>query len=210
MTTLGGAGPDSSGGLAHGHQQVPAEAGLDDDDYYYVDRQGAWWPLPGWMHPECVDPHLAVDYGTCCKYPADGLVQRALDLADAVDGTLTAFDVPTGGDCRRAARELARLLKSVPALIAEIRPAMTDDNPEVVEQLLCPVGRLNLLVLELSLRSGCPWACGDHGASDRRAELAPMVPLLDECQDALFAVLTPRPGRRRGGVTAIESGHTYG
>jgi hypothetical protein len=164
MTIRRGIGLDGSGGPANSHQQVPTDVGLDDD-YYYVDRQGAWWPLPAWMHPECVDPHLAVDYGTCCKYPADDLVLRALGLADAVDGTLTAFDVHAG-DCQQAAGELARLLKSVPTLIAEIRPAMTDDNREAVEQFLCPVGRLNLLVLELSLRPGCPWACTDHGASD--------------------------------------------
>jgi len=198
MTTRHGAGLDSLGGPANSHQQVLTDVGLDDDDCYYVDWQGAWWPCPAWMHPECVDTRFAVENGTCCKYPADDLVLRALDLANAVDGTLTAFDVHTSGDCQQAAGELARLLKSVPTLIAEIRPAMTDDNGEVVAQLLCPVGRLNLLVLELSLRSGCPWACSDHGASDRRAELAPMVPVLDECQDALFAVLAPKPRQRRG------------
>jgi hypothetical protein len=183
--------------------------GPDDDDRYYDDRyyddeNDCWLPRPAWMHSDCVDRRFAVQNGTCCKYPADDLVLRALDLADAVDETLTAFDVSTGSDCQQAAGGLDRLLKLVPGLIADIRLATADDDQEnddqeeVVTQLLCPVGRLNLLVLELSLRSGCPWACTDHGAPDRRAGLAPMVLVVDECQDALFEILTPRPRQRRG------------
>jgi hypothetical protein len=85
MTTRRGAGLDSSGGLANSHQQLLTDVGLDDDECYYVDQGGVWWPRPAWMHPECVDTLCAVENGTCCKYPADDLVLRALELADAVE-----------------------------------------------------------------------------------------------------------------------------
>jgi hypothetical protein len=87
MTTRRGAGLDCLGGPANSHRQVLTDVGLDDDDCYYVDWQGAWWPWPAWMHPECVDTHFAAENGTCFKYRADDLVLRALELANAVDGT---------------------------------------------------------------------------------------------------------------------------
>jgi hypothetical protein len=212
MTARRGAAAASFAGFAARCQQIPADINLDaddgcfedDDDYYYDDHYGEWLPRPEWMHPECVDPNSAVEHGTCCKYPVLPLVRQALDLADAVDGTLTAFDLRNGdGDCPQAAGELARLLESVPGLIAEVREALPDGSrtygsQTVAAQLLCPVGRLGLLVLELSLRSGCPWACGGHGAPDRRAGIAPLASRLEECQDALFTVLLPRPRQRSG------------
>jgi hypothetical protein len=168
-----------------------------DDDYFYNDRYGVWELRPEWMHPDCVDPGAALDHGTCCMYPASELVGRTLDLTEAVDRTLGAFD-RGGGDCARTARELARLLEPVPALVTKIQAATPGMNPTVAAQLLCPVGRLILLALELAGRSGCPWACDDHGAPDRRAGLAPLVATLEDCDAALWEVVLPRPRRPRG------------
>jgi hypothetical protein len=168
-----------------------------DGDYFYNDMYDCWEPRPGWMHPDCVDPQAAVEQGTCCKYPANVLVRGALGLAGAVDHMLSTFD-RGNGDCATTGRGLAQLLETVPRLVAEVKAAKAGANRTVAAQLLCPVGRLVLLVLELSLRSGCPWACSDHGAPDRRAEIAPLVPLLEECDAALWTVVLPRPRRPSG------------
>jgi hypothetical protein len=169
----------------------------DDDEYFYNDRYGTWELRPEWMHPDCVDPRTALDYGTCCMYPADALVRRTLDLTEEVDETLGAFD-DGNGDCARTAHELARLLESAPGLVAEIQAAIPRMNQTVAAQLLCPVGRLILLGLELAGRSGCPWACDNHGAPDRREELAPLVAALEECDAALWEAVLPHPRRRSG------------
>ncbi len=173
------------------------EAFLDDDDYY-DDQYGDRMPRPEWMHPECADPCAAMDHGTCCKYPADALVRRAIDQAEAVERALCAFDAGERGDgeCARTAGDLARLFDSVPGLVAEIRAALPAMDRTVAAQLLCPVGRLLLLSLELAGRNGCPWACGEHGAADRRPLLAPLIPLLEGCDEALWAAVLPRPRRR--------------
>ena len=170
----------------------------DDDDCFYNDMDDCWEPRPEWMHPDCFDPRAAVEQGTCCKYPANVLVSRALGLAEAVDQALSTFD-RGDGDCATTGRGLARLLETVPGLVADVKAAMAGAEQTVGAQLLCPIGRLILLVLELSLRSGCPWACDDHGAHDRRAEIAPIVPLLEECDAALWTVVLPRPRRRSSG-----------
>lgn len=172
----------------------------NDDDYFYDERYGDWTLRPEWMHQECADPQAAMEHGTCCKYPADALVRRALDHAEAVVGVLGAFDAGDGGggDCADAARELARLFDSVPGLVAEIRAALPGVGKTGAAQLLCPIGRLTLLSIELAGRSGCPWACSDHEAPDRRPELAPVVSLLEACDEALWAAVLPRPRRRRG------------
>lgn len=168
----------------------------DDNDYIYNTTSGYWQPRPVWMHPECVDPSVAMEHGTCCKYPEDALVTRALDLAESVERTLSGFD-RGNGDCAQTARELVRLLESLPALIREIHATLPASDPVAAAQLLCPVGRLILLVIELSGRSGCPLACSDHGAPDRRAAIAPLVPMLEACDEALWAIVLPRPRRRQ-------------
>jgi hypothetical protein len=184
--------------------EVAVESGLDDDesmlyedddDYVYNQQFGIWQLRPEWMHPECVDPSRALEHGTCCKYPADALVTRALYLAEAIDQTLTGFD-DGNGDCARTARRLICLIECAPRLIGEIREALPTMDRTAAEQLLCPVGRLDLLVLELSLRSGCPMACTKH-AADRRPGLGPFVPVIEECQEALWAAVLPRPLQRR-------------
>lgn len=180
----------------------------DDDDYIYDDRYGDFSLRPEWMHPECVDPCAALEHGTCCKYPADVLVRRALGHADAVDLALCAFDGGDrdDGDCAQTSRALSRLFDEVPGLVAEIRAALPGADKTVAAQLLCPIGRLSLLSLELAGRSGCPWACGEHGAPDRRPVLAPLVPLLEECNEALWSAVLPQPRRqtrRTGGTRGL-------
>jgi hypothetical protein len=168
----------------------------DDDDYFDDDLDGYRALRPEWMHPECADPCAALELGTCCKYPAGTLVRRALDLAEAVDRVLNAFD-GSDSECAQTARELAVLFDSVPGLVAEIRAVLPGADKTVAAQLLCPIGRLNLVSLELAGRSGCPWACDDHGAPDRRPVLAPLASLLEVCDEALWAAILPRPRRRR-------------
>ncbi len=167
----------------------------EDDDYFYDGRYGYRGLRPEWMHPDCADPCAALEQGTCCKYPADVLVRRALDLAEAVDRAHRAFDYDEG-DCVPTARELARLFESVPGLVAQIMAVLPSVDKTVGAQLLCPIGRLNLVSLELAGRSGCPWACTEHGAPDRRPALAPLVSLLEECDEALWAAILPRPRRQ--------------
>lgn len=171
-----------------------------DDDYIYNQQYDIWEPRPEWMHPDCADTLLALEHGTCCMYPADALVRRALVVAEKVDRTLTEFDVAIEEtkNCARTARELVLWIEFAPPLIAEIRAALRTADQATAAQLLCPVNRLSLLVLELSLRSGCPIACTVHGSPDRRPRLAPFVPVLEECQEALQAAVFPRPPRRRG------------
>ena len=176
----------------------------DDDDemcyvgeeYFYNPVYGRWEPRPEWMHPECASTLLAQQQGTCCKYPADELVERALELAEAVDGALSGF-VRGAYDCPQAAGELARLLESVPGLVAEINAGLPATSRTVAAQLLCPIERLLLLGVELAGRRGCPWACGDHGAPDRRAVVAPLIRVLEECDEALWAAVLPKPRRQR-------------
>lgn len=167
----------------------------DDDDLVYDQRKEFRVPRPEWMHPECADVFHAFEYGTCCKYPVDALVTRALSLAEAVDCALTEFDCGNA-DCQPTARELEQLIELVPTLVAQIHSVLPTEDREEAEQLLCPVGRLSLLVLELSLRSGCPMACTVHGSPDRRPRLAPFVPVLGECEDTLRAAVLPRPPQR--------------
>lgn len=171
----------------------------EDDDYFYDDRYGDLALRPEWMHPKCVDPSTAMEHGTCCKYPADLLVRRALGFAEAVDQALRMFDVGEGGqdECKQAASDLTRLFECVPEFVAEIRAALPRMDKMVAAQLLCPIGRLSLLSLELARRSGCPWACSDHGAPDRRQALAPLASLLEDCDEALWAAVLPKPRRRR-------------
>jgi hypothetical protein len=140
----------------------------DYEDLVYDQRGELRVPRPEWMHPECADVFHAFEYGTCWKYPVDALVNRALQLAEAVECTLTEFDCGNA-DCAQTARGLIDLIELVPTLVAQIRSALPPGDRTAAEQLLCPVSRLLLLVLELSLRSGCPIACTVHGERPARA-----------------------------------------
>lgn len=212
MTVQRTRGTDGIGELLDGSQEVVADIEFDEDDddelffdedddeYFYDDPYGYRALRPEWMHPDCVDPCAALEHGTCCKYPAALLVRRALDLADAVDQALRDFDNSDGddGDCSRAADQLATLFECAPELVAQIRAAVPAAGKTVAAQLLCPIGRLSLLALELAGRSGCPWACDDHGVPDRRPLLTPLIPLLEDCDEALWATVLPKRRGRRG------------
>jgi hypothetical protein len=159
-----------------------------DDEFYVDDGEDDEWPRPEWLHPDCVNPCLALDLGTCCKDPANPVARRAVELADAVDRMLGR---PAGGECVRDAAGLARLLESVPALLAQVHAVLSGMDATAVAQLLCPVGRLAAALDQVCL-TGCPWACEDPDVPDRRAEFEPLRPLLGECSAALWA-------RARGG-----------
>jgi hypothetical protein len=154
-----------------------------DDEFRIDDEEDDEWPRPEWLHPDCANPCLALDLGTCCKDPANPVARRAVGLADAVDRVLRR---PDNGECVRDAAELARLLESVPALLAQVHAVLPGRDATAMAQLLCPVGRLAAALDQVCL-AGCPWACGDPDVPDRRAEFEPLRSLLGECSAALWA-----------------------
>lgn len=153
------------------------------DDEFYLDDEDDEYLRPEWLHPDCADPCLALELGTCCKDPANPVVRRAVELADAADRTLGQFD---RGECAPAADALARLLGSVPALLAQVHAVLPGMDTTTVAQLLCPVGRVAAALDQVCL-TGCPWACGDPDVPDRRAEFESLRPPLSECLAALWA-----------------------
>jgi hypothetical protein len=144
-----------------------------------------WRLRPQWLHYQCVNPCMALDLGTCCKYPAEPLVRRAVDVADAVDAAVRRAGQ---GGCAPAAAEVARIMLSVPGLLAQVHAAAPGASQASAAQLLCPVGRL-AGALDQACEYGCPWACGDPEIPDRRAEFAPVAALLEDCATALRAAL---------------------
>jgi hypothetical protein len=168
---------------------------LDEDDDEEEDEGAlAWRRRPSWLHADCLNVCTALELGTCCKYPDNPLVQRAVELADSVDRTLRRFE---GGDCTRAAAELTRQFSYIPGLLAQIQAILPRLNRTAVAQFLCPVGRLRAAADQV--RSyGCPWACDDPDVPDRRAEFDPLTPLLAESSAAIRAVLG-RPSVRHSG-----------
>jgi hypothetical protein len=162
-----------------------------DNEFYIDDEEDDEWPRPEWLHPDCVNPCLALDLGTCCKGPANPVVRRAVELADAVDRMLG----PDNGECVRDAAELARLLESVPALLAQVHAVLPGMEATTVARLLCPVGRLAAALDQVCL-AGCPWACGDPDVPDRRAEFEPLRSLLGDCSAALWARVGGGPANR--------------
>jgi hypothetical protein len=166
------------------------ELDYDDEDEFCFDDEEDWLPRPEWLHADCVDPCTALDLGTCCKYPADPLVSRAVGLVGSVDQALGALG--RGDGCAAAAGDLARLLTSVPGLLAQIHAVLPGMSRTSAAQLTCPVGRLGG-VLDLVCLHGCPWGCEDPEVPDRRAEFEPLRPLLEACSDALWeAAARPR------------------
>src|SRR5580693_1548566 len=63
---------------------------VDDDEFfgYEDDDDEGWVPRPEWLHPDCRSVCLALELGTCCKYPDNPLVRVAVELADGVDRAL--------------------------------------------------------------------------------------------------------------------------
>jgi hypothetical protein len=168
------------GGAPDEDELDPDEDELDEEGF---DEEDDEWPRPEWLHPDCVNPCLALDLGTCCKDPANPVVRRAVELADAVDRALGRLD---HGECALAAAELARLLELVPALLAQVHAVLAGMNATAVAQLLCPVGRLAAALDQVCL-ADCPWECGDPDLSDRRAEFEPLRSLVGECSATLWA-----------------------
>jgi hypothetical protein len=164
--------------------------GNDDDEFRFDDDEDGWRLRPQWLHADCVDPCTALDLGTCCKYPADPVVSRAVGIADSVDRALGALG--RGDECAAAAGELARLLTSVPGLLAQIHAILPGASRTSAAQLTCPVGRLGGAA-DLVCLHDCPWGCEDPDVPDRRAEFEPLRPLLEACSEAVWeAVARPR------------------
>ena len=168
-----------------------------DIDTGDIEDEIAWLLRPRWLHPDCRNACVALELGTCCKYPDNPLVRVAVDLAESVDRTLGRFGAvgagDASGDCAGPAAELARLFSAVPGLLAQVHAILPRLNPTAVAQLLCPVGRL-ASALDQACAYGCPWACRDAAVPDRRAGLEPLRPLLAESAHAIRATLTG-PGR---------------
>ena len=168
-----------------------------DIDTGDIEDEIAWLLRPRWLHPDCRNACVALELGTCCKYPDNPLVRVAVDLAESVDRALGGFGAVgasgASGDCAGPAAELARLFSAVPGLLAQVHAILPRLNPTAVAQLLCPVGRL-ASALDQACVYGCPWACRDAAVPDRRAGLEPLRPLLAESAHAIRAALTG-PGR---------------
>ena len=157
----------------------------DDDDYLDDDEEDWWlrpeWLRPEWLHPDCLNACLALELGTCCRYPDNPLVRAAVDLASMVEQALARLG---RDDCPATAIELARLFRFIPGLLAQVHAILPRLNATAVAQFRCPVGRL-AGALDLVCAGGCPWACGDPAVPDRRAEFEPLRPLLAECATVL-------------------------
>ena len=168
-----------------------------DEDTDDIEDEIAWLLRPQWLHPDCRNACVALELGTCCKYPDNPLVRVAVDLAESVDRALGGFGAVgasgANGDCAGPAAELARLFSAVPGLLAQVHAILPRLNATAIAQLLCPVGRL-ASALDQACAYGCPWACRDAAVPDRRAGLEPLRPLLAESAHAIRAALTG-PGR---------------
>lgn len=159
---------------------------LDDDEEEEEEERPDLLLWPQWLHPDCPDPCTALDLGTCCKYPTEPVVRRAVELADSVERTLSRAGRE---QCAVVAAGLARLFLSVPAVLAQVHAVLPSVSETAAAQLLCPVGRLSG-ALDQACAYGCPWACDDPEVPDRRAEFEPLGTLLEQCSDALRAAFT--------------------
>jgi hypothetical protein len=161
------------------------EATLFGDYFDDEDEEEARYQRPAWLHEDCANTCLALELGTCCKYPDNPLVQCAVELADSVDRTLRQIE---GGDCARSAAQLARQLTCVPGLLVQIHAILPRLNQTAVAQFLCPVGRLRG-ALDQAFAYGCPWACGDPDVPERRSEFAQLRLTLAKCSEAIRTAL---------------------
>jgi hypothetical protein len=159
----------------------------DEDDYFrYDDEEDEDWSRPEWLHPDCLSVCMALETGTCCKFPATALVKRVADLTDDV---YRVRPRPGGHECAGPARDLELVLASLPGLLAEVGAAVPAAGMTTVKQLLCPLGRLECALDEACDYGGCPWACGDPDVPDRRTEIAPIRDQLRECLRAVRIAL---------------------
>jgi hypothetical protein len=176
-----------------------------DEDYipvYEEDEEEAAWRLrPEWLHPDCRNVCSALQLGTCCKYPDNPLVRVAVDLAESVDALLGRL----GADCAGTGAELARTLRLIPGLLAQIHAILPRLNRSALAQLLCPVGRL-ASALDQVCGGGCPWACAEPAVPDRRVEFTPLIELTAECSAGVRSALGWQSRPSRGSHPAHGAG----
>jgi hypothetical protein len=169
---------------------------IDEDEEFLFgdddDEDEAWRLRPEWLHPGCRNVCFALEVGTCCKYPDNPLVRVAVDLAESVDALIGRLD----GDCAETGTELARALRLIPGLLAQVHAILPRLNKSALTQLLCPVGRLASALHQVC--GGCPWGCGDPAVPDRRAEFVPLIELVGECSAAVKTRLGWRSRAARG------------
>jgi hypothetical protein len=159
----------------------------EDEDYVrYDDEDEEDWSRPEWLHPDCLNPCLALETGTCCKFPASALVRKLTALSDDVHRVRPR---PGGLDCAGPARDLELVLAGLPGLLAELGAAIPGADMTTVKQFLCPLGTLADALDEACDYGGCPWACGDPDVPDRRTEIAPVRDQLRECSRAVTIAL---------------------
>jgi hypothetical protein len=136
------------------------ESGFDDDFFGYDDDD--WEPRPDWLHPDCRSVCLALELGTCCRYPDNPLVRVATELADAVRGA-------------RAGAELSRQSRLVPGLLAQVHAIVPRLPARALAQLRCPVGLLA--------------AALDDARERGHPELTPVAELVADCAEAIRRAL---------------------
>lgn len=164
----------------------------DDDGFGDDDDDGTedWFPRPEWLHPDCRSVCSALELGTCCKYPDNPLVRVAVELADAVEQTVTRLGEVS---CARSGAELAGRFQQIPGLLAQIHALLPRLTQTARAQLLCPVGAL-AGALDAACGDGCPWGCDDPAPDDPREHFRVMIELVAECSAAIRTALDG-PGR---------------
>jgi hypothetical protein len=161
---------------------------VDDDEFfgYEDDDDEGWVPRPEWLHPDCRSVCLALELGTCCKYPDNPLVRVAVELADGVDralrlaadedGELPDTESPETG---LLYAELTRQFRLIPGLLAQIHAILPRLNKAALAQLLCPTGML----------AGALDQARVHGGRESATELTPVIELVAECAAAIRLAL---------------------
>lgn len=189
---LRGSGGFAVTGASAGDRERMTPGDSEADEEFYDDEEDDWFDdddeqderewRPDWLHPDCRDVCTALDLGTCCGYPDDPLVRAAVDLADAVERTVSRLgrDGCGGDDGSGADAGLPRLFRLIPGLLAQIHAIMPRLNKTAVAQLLCPVGRLG---------SALDQASGSLAAPRQRQESQSVRTMLEGCSDALRAAL---------------------
>jgi hypothetical protein len=153
--------------------------GDDEDEYEYDDLYDDWDDekyRPTWMHPDCESACLALEMGTCCKYPATEMVRQFDDLAGRIGHAVRWTE--NGADPAEGIAELTQLTGPVSAALATLTariPALR--KPEVL-QLICPVGRI-----DGAFDDACEYS--DDLTDAERTRLAPVREALATCLEAL-------------------------
>ena len=152
----------------------------DDDERY----------RPDWMHPDCVSACLALDLGTCCKYPASDVIGQLLGLADQTEAVTKRLDCEEP-ESVLALIKLGELISIAVARVTAELPAM--QRPELC-QVVCPLGRISGAIEECF---GWGYGGQDFSQSDRR-RIDPMRAELRTCQNAAWDLIRAALGTARG------------